>query len=68
MCQVLNYALENQNPTLFRRFLNLRSDVEEYESAMFEVACKTPGSADFISECISKGCDVNKVGIFFACK
>lgn len=61
----------------FRHALHSPTEIEKYETdtsmTIFEKACQTPDSAQFIEECILAGCDVNKVNFkrnekqYFAC-
>lgn len=69
--QTLANALSKRDIDAFRRALNSPSDVEklptdktETQISIFEQACQTPGCAEFIEECVSIGCDVNKVILF----
>ncbi|XP_031639764.1 transient receptor potential cation channel protein painless-like, partial [Contarinia nasturtii] len=58
-------ALSKRDINAFRRILQSPSDVEKYDTesqmSIFEMACQTPGCAEFILECIQVGCDVNKL-------
>lgn len=67
--QSLANALTSRDIESFRRALHSPTEVEKYETntsmTIFEKACQTPGSGQFIEECILAGCDVNKVNYFF---
>lgn len=70
--QSLANALTSRDIESFRRALHSPTEVEKYETntsmTIFEKACQTPGSGQFIEECILAGCDVNKVGlVWFFC-
>lgn len=58
--QRLTTELKRKNICGFRDLLP-RTD-EETLLLVFEAACQTPDSDEFIKECIYIGCDVNKVG------
>lgn len=66
--QSLASALWKKDILAFRQALHSSSDVETLPSdetetpiTIFELACQTPGCAEFIDACISVCCDVNKV-------
>lgn len=48
----------------FRNELNTVTENEKRK--IFEVACQTPGCAQFIESCIISGCDVNKVCVILS--
>ncbi|XP_055307522.1 uncharacterized protein LOC129571718, partial [Sitodiplosis mosellana] len=54
---ILMNAIYRGDINSFRNALNSVSEAEKRK--IFEVACRTPGSAQFIDECISAGCDLN---------
>lgn len=66
--QSLASALAKKDINAFRRVLHSPSDVEKYDSetkmSIFEQACQTENCGEFIEECVSIGCDVNKVSNF----
>lgn len=63
--QSLANSLSNRDIESFRRALHSPTEVEKYDVTtsltIFEKACQTADSAQFIEECILAGCDVNKV-------
>ncbi|XP_055307771.1 transient receptor potential cation channel protein painless-like [Sitodiplosis mosellana] len=52
-------ALDRDDINSFRSAINSVSEAEKRK--IFELACRTPGRAQFIDECISAGCDVNEL-------
>lgn len=73
--QELRQAIQFNKGSLFSKLIDdsdvssCRSALESYDSdshmSPFEIACKEANRAHFIRECISIGCDANRVCFIF---